>query len=156
MSFEESLLNELKSVFGENIVESKIFKRRIFLKVSPEYYYKVVEFLVKEKGLYHLETMTATELKDYIEIIAHLGLSTSVSVKTAVDKNSPKIVSLCNLIPGAEFYEREIMDLMGVEFDGHPNPKRLVLPQDWPTGVHPLRKSFETRHNQPLRNVGGE
>jgi Ni,Fe-hydrogenase III component G len=156
MSFEESFLNELKSVFGEKIVESKISKRRIFLKVSPENYYEVIQFLVKEKGLYHLETMTATELKDYIEIIAHLGLSTSVSVKTAVDKNSPTIISLCNLIPGAEFYEREIMDLMGVKFEGHPNPKRLVLPQDWPTDVHPLRKSFETRHNKPLRDVGGE
>lgn len=156
MSFEESFLNDVKSVFGEKIIESKIFKRRIFLKVGPEHYYKLIEFLVKEKGLHHLETMTVTELKDGIEIIAHLGVSTSISVKTTLDKNSPKTVTLCNLIPGAEFYEREIMDLMGVEFDGHPNPKRFVLPQDWPTGVHPLRKSFETRHNQPLRDVGGE
>ncbi|MEM2180300.1 MAG: NADH-quinone oxidoreductase subunit C [Nitrososphaeria archaeon] len=156
MSSEESFLNEIKSVFGEKVIESKLFKRRVFLKVSPEDYYKLIEFLVKEKGLYHLETMTATELKDGIEIMAHLGVSTSVSVKTIVDKNSPKIASLCNLIPGAEFYEREIMDLLGVQFEGHPNPKRFVLPQDWPSDIHPLRKSFETRHNQPLRNVGGE
>lgn len=156
MSFEENFLNEIKSVFGEKVIESKLFKRRIFLKVNPENYYKLIEFLVKEKGLYHLETMTVIELKEGIEVIAHLGVSTSVSVKTILDKNSPKIVSLCNLIPGAEFYEREIMDLMGVEFVGHPNPKRLVLPQDWPSGVYPLRKSFETKHNQPLRHVGGE
>lgn len=155
MSVEENLLNEIKSVFGERIMESKVFKRRIFLKVAPEDYYKTIEYLVKEKGFYHLETITVTELKDGVEVMAHLGVSTSISVRTILDKNSPKIVSLCSLIPGAEFYEREIMDLMGVNFEGHPNPKRLVLPQDWPEDVHPLRKSFETRHNQPIRG-GGE
>jgi len=155
MSVEENLLNEIKSVFGERIMESKVFKRRIFLKVAPEDYYKAIEYLVKEKGFYHLETITVTELKDGVEVMAHLGVSTSISVRTILDKSSPKIVSLCSLIPGAEFYEREIMDLMGVNFEGHPNPKRLVLPQDWPEDVHPLRKSFETRHNQPIRG-GGE
>jgi NADH-quinone oxidoreductase subunit D len=44
------------------------------------------------------------------------------------------------LLPGASFHEREVADLFGVTFEGHPNPGRLVLPDDWPSGLYPLRK----------------
>ncbi len=54
-----------------------------------------------------------------------------------------KLPSITPSIPGAEWAEREIRDLLGIEFEGHPNPRRLVLPDDWPTGVFPLRKDFK-------------
>jgi formate hydrogenlyase subunit 5 len=46
-------------------------------------------------------------------------------------------------MPAAEWIEREIQDLLGIRFDGHPNPKRLILADDWPEGVYPLRKDFK-------------
>jgi len=54
-----------------------------------------------------------------------------------------KLPSITPSIPGAEWAEREIRDFFGIEFEGHPNPKRLVLPDDWPADVFPLRKDFK-------------
>jgi Ni,Fe-hydrogenase III component G len=44
------------------------------------------------------------------------------------------------MIKGAEFIEREMHDLLGIDFPGHPNLVRLILPEDWPDGVYPLRR----------------
>lgn len=151
MSSEEEVFNELKEVFGEKVLDHRVQKRRVYIRVSNDIYKDVIRYLVNSKGIYHLETITATELKDGVEIMTHLGLDTSISIRTTVNKDEPKLPSICDLIIGAEFYEREIHDLLGVTFEGHPNPTRFVLPADWPEGVHPLKKSFETKHNAPLR-----
>jgi len=148
---EEEVLRELKEAFGERILEHKVQKMRVYVKVPNDLYREVIKYLVLSKGIYHLETITGMEVKDGIEIMAHLGTGLSISVRTTIGKEEPKIASICDLIPGAEFYEREIHDLLGVVFEAHPNPKRLVLSDDWPEGVYPLRKSFETKHNVPLR-----
>ncbi|MGQ9781618.1 MAG: NADH-quinone oxidoreductase subunit C [Nitrososphaeria archaeon] len=151
MSVEEEALRELKDVFGEKILEHKIQKMRVYVKVPSEAYGEVIKYLALLKGIYHLETITGTEVKDGIEVMAHLGTGLSISVRTTISKENPKIASICDIIPGAEFYEREIHDLLGVVFEAHPNPQRFILPGDWPEHVYPLRKSFESKHNVPLR-----
>ena len=65
-----------------------------------------------------------------------------VSVLTEVPANDPTIDSITNMVPAAGWAEREIRDLLGVEPVGHTYPKRLVLPDGWPEGKHPLRKDF--------------
>ncbi len=65
-----------------------------------------------------------------------------VSVKEVVDPADPRVPSLTNIIPGADWHEREMRDLMGIVPEGHPDPRRLVLSDDWPEGLHPLRKDF--------------
>jgi len=151
MNVEEDVLRELKEAFGGLILEHKTQKMRVYIRVPRDSYREVVKYLVITKGIYHLETITGMEVKDGIEIIAHLGTGLSISVRTTIGKENPKISSICDLIPGAEFYEREIHDLLGVVFESHPGLRRLVLADDWPEGVYPLRKSFESKHNAPLR-----
>ncbi|MEM2083837.1 MAG: NADH-quinone oxidoreductase subunit C, partial [Nitrososphaerota archaeon] len=75
------------------------------------------------------------------------------NVKTSIDKNNPEIDTITDIIPGASFYEREIYDLLGVNFIGHPNLKRVILPENWPKGVYPLRKEYKPEHPKPLRGV---
>ena len=65
-----------------------------------------------------------------------------VTVKTLVDRQSPAVRTITGVFPGAIFYEREVHDILGVKFEGHPDPRRLVLPDDWPDGVYPLRKDW--------------
>ena len=62
------------------------------------------------------------------------------SVLTYLPADNPKVDSISDVVPGANWAEREIRDLVGIEPVGHPYPKRLVLPDGWPDGVHPLRK----------------
>jgi Ni,Fe-hydrogenase III component G len=73
----------------------------------------------------------------------------------ALDKDKTFLVlnvevpSFTDIIPGAGWAEREVYDMIGVEPLGHPDPRRLVLPDDWPEGVHPLRKDFKVDERPP-------
>ncbi len=62
------------------------------------------------------------------------------SILAEVPAADPKVESISVVVPAANWAEREIRDMVGVAFTGHPYPKRLVLPDGWPDGVHPLRK----------------
>ncbi len=66
-----------------------------------------------------------------------------VSVETSVDPGTPHFSSVTPKLPAAHWYEREVRDLLGLVPEGHPDPRRLVLHDDWPAGVHPLRKDFD-------------
>jgi Ni,Fe-hydrogenase III large subunit/Ni,Fe-hydrogenase III component G len=65
-----------------------------------------------------------------------------VSVETTVDPAWPHFPAVTPRLPAAHWYEREVQDLLGLIPDGHPDPRRLVLHDDWPAGVYPLRKDF--------------
>jgi Ni,Fe-hydrogenase III large subunit/Ni,Fe-hydrogenase III component G len=64
------------------------------------------------------------------------------SILTEVSASNPRVDSISVVVPAANWAEREIQDMLGVEMIGHPYPKRLVLPDGWPEGAHPLRKDF--------------
>ena len=66
-----------------------------------------------------------------------------VSVETAVDPDRPSFPSVTPVLPAAHWYEREVRDLLGLTPEGHPDPRRLVLHENWPAGVYPLRKDFD-------------
>jgi NADH-quinone oxidoreductase subunit C len=77
------------------------------------------------------------------EVVYHL-LSISkrerVRLKVRLDGSSPAIESVTSVWPAADFYEREVFDLFGVRFTGHPNLKRILMPDDWEG--HPMRKDY--------------
>ncbi len=78
----------------------------------------------------------------------------TVLVKGLLDRDeTPEFPSISPEIPAAAWYEREIRDLFGLKPVGHPDPRRLVLHENFPDGVHPLRKDFDTR--TPIETVGG-
>jgi Ni,Fe-hydrogenase III large subunit/Ni,Fe-hydrogenase III component G len=62
------------------------------------------------------------------------------SILTNLPADDPKVESISDVVPPANWAERELRDLVGIELTGHPYPKRLVLSDGWPDGVHPLRK----------------
>ena len=66
-----------------------------------------------------------------------------------VNPADPTIPTITGLIPGANWAEREVRDLIGVEPVGHPDPRRLVLPDDWPDNLYPLRKDFKVDQRPP-------
>jgi len=78
-----------------------------------------------------------------IEILYHFSHDSTglmLSVRAAIaDKEKPAIGSLTSVIKGISWIEREIHELLGVDFTGHPNLKHLLLTDDWPQGDYPLR-----------------
>jgi NADH-quinone oxidoreductase subunit C len=77
------------------------------------------------------------------EVIYHLlsiPRKERVRLKVRLDSASPALESLTSVWPGANYFEREVFDLFGVRFNGHPYLRRLLMPEDWEG--HPLRKDY--------------
>ena len=103
----------------------------------------VLRALKEKEGFDRLGNLTAVDWKDHIEMVYHLynmEENVKLEVKAALDSAAPVIESATSLYPGAEFEEREVYDLMGVKFLGHPDLRRILMPDDYP--AHPLRKDF--------------
>jgi len=63
-----------------------------------------------------------------------------IRLRVLVDEADPTVDSVCPVWPGANYYEREVFDLFGIRFEGHPNLRRIMMPDEW-VG-HPLRKDY--------------
>ncbi len=115
---------------GEASIQVKANSNRDVLKNLLE--------LNKNAGIIAL---TGLDLGEKLGLMYHICTNgVIVTIRTEVSKKKPKIQTITDLIPGAQFHEREVADLFGVIFEGHPNPARLVLPEDWPENLYPLRK----------------
>ena len=77
-----------------------------------------------------------------------------VRIWARVPANAPRFPSLAAKHPAANWFEREVMDYFGPTPEGHPNPNRVALHDDWPEGAWALRKDFDER--QPVPRVGGQ
>ena len=62
-------------------------------------------------------------------------------MKVKLDRNDPSVASLCDLWPTANWHEREAYDLYGIRYEGHPDLRRILLPEDWPG--YPMRKDYD-------------
>ena len=106
---------------------------------------EVARFLQESLNLDYLNFIAGTDYTDYLEVVYLLTSikdNHSIVLKTRCeDRNHPTVPSVFSLWQGADFQEREIYDLLGISFEGHPNMKRLFL---W-AGFegHPLRKDFK-------------
>lgn len=135
---------KIKERLGKKILEWKQYSpRRIYFSVKKEDILEVSRFMFKELGL-RFVIASGTDTPEGLEILYHFSLDKTGVIYSArvliTDKKSPKIDSIAPLFPGAEWIEREIWELLGVDFVGHPNLTHLLLIDDWPQGKHPLRK----------------
>lgn len=78
------------------------------------------------------------------------------SVRAALDAERPSAPSISGIVPGASWAELEMRDLLGIECAGHPDPRPLVLPDDWPDAVHPLRKDVPCDYRVPPVGADGD
>ena len=114
--------------------------------VEPESLLRVAGFLKESPDLdfSFLTAVSAVDYVDHFELIYQLlsmRKNHSVVLKTrCYGRDEPVVASLTPVWKGANLQEREIWDLMGVDFTGHPNMKRILLWEDFPG--HPLRKDF--------------
>jgi len=72
-------------------------------------------------------------------ILSH-ALKQRIRLRAMVDESDPAVESITGIWPGANYYEREVFDLFGIRFAGHPNLRRIMMPEEWKG--HPLRKDY--------------
>ena len=116
------------------------------INVEIDKYYKTIEEY-KNQGYEMMVDLTAVDWyrkkEPRFEVLVNL-LSVSKNSRLIVNVSVPdedlKVPSICEIYPGANFYEREVFDMFGIEFENHPELTRILMPDDW-TG-NPLRKDY--------------
>jgi len=123
----------------------------VSIEVPPEDLKRVAEALL-ELGFDHLVNVEGVDLpsEGKIGLIYHASsyegefLGKLIALKTKLDRSSPKVESLMDVWPNAIYMERETWELLGIEFEGHPELEHLLLPPWW-SDMPPLRKEFKVK-----------
>ncbi|MBU1726757.1 MAG: NADH-quinone oxidoreductase subunit C [Candidatus Omnitrophica bacterium] len=134
----------IREGLGSKILDWKEHSaRRIYFLIDQKDIVEVTKLLFKELGL-RFSIATGTDTPEGFEMLYHFSHDNTgqfYSVRVLIkNKEKPEIDSIAPLFPGAEWIEREIWELVGINFKGHPNLKRLLLADDWPEGDYPLRQ----------------
>jgi len=104
-----------------------------FLKTDPELFFDCLSNL---SGVDYPK-------ENAIQVVYHLHSYRHrhwIVLKVNAHRDDPRVPTVCDVWRHAEWQEREVFDLLGVDFTGHPDMRRLLMPEDWPG--HPLRKDF--------------
>jgi len=141
----EDVLKQIKDKFGASISDvAEVAPNQAFVTVSPENVVEVVRGMFEGMGG-RLATCTALDERDCVEVLYHFCFDSekcTITLKAAAKKPHPVLDSVAPYIPGAENIEKEMHDLLGVDFKNHPGMKRFILADDWPEGVYPLRRDY--------------
>lgn len=134
---------QLAREFGPGISEFASYLDQNFLVADPEIVIPLIEFLKLEADFDYLVDITAVDRPErerrfeLIYILYSFSRNERIRLKTHI-ADGQKPLSAVAAFPGADWFEREVFDLFGIEFAGHPNMKRILLPEEWEG--HPLRR----------------
>jgi formate hydrogenlyase subunit 5 len=145
VNIEQDIIVALKDKLGARIVSDQSQKLgKVSVRVDPDFHRDALMALLEKDETTAISAITGVDLGQTIELMYHLRIKgIIVTVRTMVPKENARIRTMSDLISGANFHEREVADLLGVVFQEHPNPDRLVLPDSWPSGLYPLRKDAD-------------
>ncbi|NEU56682.1 NADH-quinone oxidoreductase subunit D [Halorussus sp. MSC15.2] len=155
-SQEESVQTEEMQVAGvdydaiEDLLGDRVIRRETHLNaegfvVRPDEVEETLELLRDEAGFDHLSMLTAQDYEDRYESIYHLtkydDRTQEVSVVVPTDPENPTSESAASVYKTAEWHEREAYDLVGIDYENHPDLRRILLPETWQG--HPLSSDYD-------------
>jgi NADH-quinone oxidoreductase subunit C len=157
LKLEDSLSNSISKKFP-NVEIVYVKPDRIRVNVKKEEIIEVASFIRDELQFDHAESVSGVDYPEdkQIEVVYHLGSYTDPLLSKQIlalvtraprediphpGNDSTKLPSLRDVFPSVSFHERECFEMLGVYFDGHPDNRRLLLPEDW-ADIPPLRKDF--------------
>jgi len=118
-------------------------KKRIYVDIEPSDLVPFSQFIFQELGARFIIASGVDTPRGGVEILYHFDfyqLPQVFSIRVFLKKPELEVESLASYIKGTEWIEREIAELLGVQFNNHPNMQHLILPEDWPKGKYPLRR----------------
>lgn len=151
----QELLNNIKTKFPqveEFIPKEGGFKDEVLALTAPKEIIAQLCRELKESGVLlfdHLMCLSGVDYKDRLEVVYHLysyELKHKVTLKVNVDRNNPEIDTVVPVWETANWHEREAYDMFGINFKGHPDLRRILLPQEWEG--YPLRKDYARKSDQ--------
>lgn len=137
---------ELKDRFNGAIRKiDKPDNKRIYLLIKSDSLIEISNFLYEKKKARFI-IATGLHSKKGFEIIYHFSMDKTghiINIQAILPHENPEIESLTKLFSAAEWIEREIFELLGIKFKGHPNLVPLISKDNWPEGTYPYRKDFK-------------
>jgi NADH-quinone oxidoreductase subunit C/D len=136
---------ELEELLGEHVLKRDDHLNAPGFEIRPDAVQDVLSTLKQEAGFDHLSCVSAQEYEDRYESIYHLtsydDRTREVSIVVPAAKDAPKSQSAEPVFRTADWHEREAYDLVGIEYEGHPELKRILLPETWQG--HPLSLDYD-------------
>ena len=149
VAWETPLTSQLKRTYGSGIREAFTYLGQNYLTVDPSIVGEILKLMRDDEGFNYCVDITAVHYPkregsqfDVVYVLYSFDQNTRVRVKTQVAEGQPA-PSAVSIWPTANWLEREVFDMFGIPFTGHPDLKRILLPEDWKG--HPLRKDYDIR-----------
>jgi len=142
----ESIIKILKEKFTADIYGTAIRnERRFTIDIDPCSLIRIAEYLFKEGG-FRFIIASALHTSKGFEIYYHWCFDQTgliMNLHVILDSKEPEIESLSNMFEAANWIEREMHELFGINFLNHPNLEKLLSEGNWADGVYPYRKDFD-------------
>ena len=143
---EQAVAAAVESFDADAVTHGKYDRGELTLEIQPQKIASVCGFLKYDQKFVRLSTVTAVDrypAEPRFEIVYHLHSierNERLRLKCRLRGAEPAIESVTSVWRGANWYEREVFDLFGIQFTNHPDPRRIMMPEDWEG--HPLRKDY--------------
>jgi NADH-quinone oxidoreductase subunit C len=148
----EGYVGEILSALGDAVVAvEQCDERRGMARIDPVRTVEVAKKMFEMDGA-RFATATGLDVRDGIDVLYHWAFEPAgvvVTLKALAAGPDITLDSIANDVPAANWIEREMHDLLGVNFPNHPDMRRLILDDSWPEGVYPLRKDFDQIKDRP-------
>jgi Ni,Fe-hydrogenase III component G len=142
----DEVIEGIKSKFGNAIREvHEKTPRRTYITVDADRLPDVAEYMYKDVGS-RFQIASGTHLVDCFEILYHFAIDRDarvITLRVKLDLENPSIETCAIRVPATEWIEREMHELLGIEFRNHPDMRHLLLSDDWPEDNHPLRRDWK-------------
>ncbi len=142
----ESIIEKFKEKFHTDIIEIAVKnQKRIIITMKPDSIINASCYLYKTAG-FRFIIASALHTKRGFEIHYHFSEDATgliLNIHVILDKVNPQIESLSNMFNASNWIEREMHELLGINFLNHPNQEKLISEGNWAEGVYPLRKEFK-------------
>lgn len=143
----KAIIEKFKGRFKSEILDvATKNQRRVIITIAPDAILKVADYLYREEG-FRFIIASALHSKRGFEIHYHFSHDAAgliLNIHVILDKENPRVESLSNMFNASNWIEREMHELLGIDFLNHPNQEKLISEGNWAEGVYPLRKKFET------------
>lgn len=151
----EAAFETIKARFSKEILKSSVQNEQLHLTFLAPHLRSVLTALKNDYGFDMLLDLVAIDWQnkkatrfELAYLLYNLKNKSRITVRIEVGEDLPQVASIEDLYLSANWLEREVFDMMGITFKGHPNLKRLLM---WNTFIgHPLRKDYPLNHRQPL------
>ena len=143
----EVLGRRLENEFAGRIEWTARSPKRLYVSMAPDMLYPVFDWLRANIPGFRLGTSTGIDLREGVGVFHHFpinGTAQIVTLKVIARKPNPRVPSLAAKIPSALWIEREMAEMLDIEFEGHPDPRPLLKAEAFPD-TYPLRRDFNAR-----------